>query len=153
MRVRRPLICLLCVCSSHSPGTTCVCCVMKWLIHPAQKDEQCISANSTHALFARWEMSKRKKQGVCGARARRRSRRRFAEVPFGKPQIAAELFRSPREKAPQSHEKFSARPALNFCEHYCIFSCFTFLSMTWREASWAFMSFRVIPYSAINTST
>ena len=82
------------------------------------RDEQRVSANSTHALFARWEMSKRKKQGVCGARARRRSRRRFAEVPFGKPQIAAELFRSPRETlAPRTHEIFRAAPARKICKY------------------------------------
>ena len=64
----------------------------------------CLGGNNV--IACRFGRRKRAYICVCGARARRRSRRRFAEVPFGKPQIAAELFRSPREKAPQITEFF-----------------------------------------------
>ena len=100
----------------------------------AVRVEHCISPNSGHPLFGQCEMSKRIVKGVCGARARR----------F--------IFRAPRETlVPQTHEIFRSRPKRKICEPYCIFSCLTFLSTTWREASCAFTSFGVMPYSAMST--
>ena len=73
----------------------------------------CLGGNNV--IACRLGRRKRAYICVCGARARRRSRRRFAEVPFGKPQIAAELFRSPRETpAPQISRKIQLSAKAKF---------------------------------------